>query len=133
HCYRTYTAAGRADLPWQAAVRCPGIPAPMNRADLLRSASLACGAVAVSEGAPATPSDAAAPNPADAALDALLAADWADLMRRHPITASLSGDRAGDDRWDDQSQAALAAEGAHQRAALATMERIGRDRLSEPA
>ena len=105
----------------------------MNRADLLRGASLAAGALALSEGATATPSDAAVPNPADAELDALLAADWADFHRRHPIAASLAGDRAGDDRWDDQSQAALADEAAHQRDVLARMERIGRDRLSEPA
>jgi uncharacterized protein (DUF885 family) len=112
----------------------------MNRADLLKSVSLACGAVALTEGAAATPTDAAtnaagaaASNPADAALDALLAADWADYHRRHPLAASLAGDRAGDDRWDDQSAAALADEAAHQRDVLARMERIGRTRLSEPA
>jgi uncharacterized protein (DUF885 family) len=74
-----------------------------------------------------------AANPADAALDALLAADWADYHRRHPIAASLSGDRSGDDRWDDLSEQALAAEAAHQRDVLARMERIGPERLSEPA
>ncbi|MDB5072981.1 MAG: hypothetical protein JWM87_4092 [Candidatus Eremiobacteraeota bacterium] len=113
----------------------------MNRADLLKSASLACGAIVLTEGAAATPTDAATPNavraaaanPTDAALDALLAADWTDFHRRHPIAASLAGDRAGDDRWDDQSQGALADEAAHQRDVLARMERIGRDRLSEPA
>jgi uncharacterized protein (DUF885 family) len=105
----------------------------MNRADLLKSASLACGAVALSDGATAMPAAAAAPNAADAALDTLLAADWADSLRRHPIAASQAGDRTGDDRWDDQSEAALADEGAHQRDVLARMERIGRDRLSEPA
>ena len=78
------------------------------------------------------PTEAAA-NPADAALDALLAADWADTHRRHPIAASLSGDRSGDDRWDDLSEDALAGETAHQRDVLARMERIGRERLSEPA
>jgi len=105
----------------------------MNRAGLLKSASLACGALALSEGAIATPTDAAISGGADAALDALLAADWADFHRRHPIAASLSGDRAGDDRWDDQSATALADEAAHQRDVLVRMERIGRDRLSEPA
>ncbi|HTD37506.1 MAG TPA: DUF885 domain-containing protein [Candidatus Limnocylindrales bacterium] len=104
----------------------------MNRADLLRSAPLACGALVLSEGATVTPADAA-PNPADAALDALLAEEWADYHRRHPIAASLAGDRSGDDRWDDQSAAALADEAAHQRDVLARMARIGRDRLSEPA
>ncbi|MEA2719905.1 MAG: hypothetical protein QOJ39_1769 [Candidatus Eremiobacteraeota bacterium] len=110
----------------------------MNRADMLKGASLACGALAVSEGATATPTDAAAPNPAadrsaDAALDALLAAEWADYERRHPISASLAGNRAGDDRWDDQSEAALADEAAHQRDVLARMERIGRERLTDGA
>jgi uncharacterized protein (DUF885 family) len=113
----------------------------MNRADLLKRATAACGAVALTEGAAATPTDAAAPNAAgaapgnaaDAALDALLAAEWADFHRRHPIAASLAGDRAGDDRWDDQCAEALAGEAAHQRDVLARMERIGRERLSEPA
>jgi uncharacterized protein (DUF885 family) len=104
----------------------------MNRADLLRGAPLACGALALSGGATVTPADAA-PNPADAELDALLAEEWADYHRRHPIAASLAGDRAGDDRWDDQSAAALADEAAHKRAVLARMNAIGRDRLSEPA
>jgi len=104
----------------------------MNRADLLRGAPLACGALVLSEGATVTPADAA-PNPADAALDALLAEEWADYHRRHPIAASLAGDRSGDDRWDDQSAAALADEAVHQRDVLARMARIGRDRLSEPA
>ncbi|MEA2663455.1 MAG: hypothetical protein QOI11_399 [Candidatus Eremiobacteraeota bacterium] len=110
----------------------------MNRADMLKGASLACGAFALSEGATATPTDAAAPNPAadrsaDAALDALLAAEWADYERRHPISASLAGNHAGHDRWDDQSEAALADEAAHQRDVLARMERIGRERLTDGA
>ncbi|HEX3466073.1 MAG TPA: DUF885 domain-containing protein [Candidatus Elarobacter sp.] len=83
----------------------------MNRAELLRGAPLAC----------------------DAALDGLLAEEWADYHRRHPIAASLSGDRAGDDRWDDRSAAALAGEAAHKREVLARMARIGREHLSEPA
>ena len=104
----------------------------MKRADLLRSATVACG-VALTEGAIATPTEAAVPNPADAALDALLAADWADYQRRHPIAASLSGNRAGDDRWDAESAAALADEAAHQRGVLARMEQIGRGRLGPAA
>ena len=59
------------------------------------------------------------PNVADAELDALLAADWADYHRRHPVAASLAGDRSGDDRWDAQSEAALAEEAVHRRAVLA--------------
>jgi uncharacterized protein (DUF885 family) len=73
------------------------------------------------------------PNVADAELDALLAADWADYHRRHPVAASLAGDRSGDDRWDAQSEAALAEEAAHRRAVLARLERIGGARLSEGA
>jgi uncharacterized protein (DUF885 family) len=112
-----------------------GKTAAMNRADLLRGASIACGTLALTEGAVATPTEAAADaaDAADTALDALLAADWADYHRRHPIAASLAGDRSGDDRWDAQSEAALADEAAHQRDVLARMERIGRERLGEGA
>lgn len=109
-----------------------GTRAAMNRADLLRGAPLACGALALSEGATMTPAEAA-PNPADAELDALLAAEWADDQRRHPIAASLAGDRGADDRWDDQSAEALADEAAHKRDVLTRLARIGRERLSEPA
>ncbi|HEY6237336.1 MAG TPA: hypothetical protein VIW69_19700, partial [Candidatus Elarobacter sp.] len=56
---------------------------------------------------------------ADAQLGALLAEDWRDYCRRHPITASLDGDRSGDDRWDDHSEAALADEAGHRRDVLA--------------
>ncbi|HEY0394936.1 MAG TPA: DUF885 domain-containing protein [Candidatus Elarobacter sp.] len=105
----------------------------MKRADLLKSASVACGALAFAEGATVTPSDAATRTAADAELDALLAAEWADFRRRNPISASLAGDRTADDRWDDASPAALAGEASHRRDVLARMERIGRARLSEPA
>lgn len=71
-----------------------------------------------------------APAPADAALDALLAREWDDYHRRHPIAASLDGDRSGDARWDDLSPEASAGEAAHQRDVLAQMERIGRAQLS---
>jgi len=67
---------------------------------------------------------------ADAELDALLAADWDDTHRRHPIRASLHGDRSGDRRWDDDSLAALADEAQHQRAVLAQVEAFPRDALS---
>ena len=70
---------------------------------------------------------------ADADLDALLTADWADYHRRHPIDASLSGDRAGAGRWDTQSEAALAEEASHRRDVLERIERIGRRGLSESA
>jgi uncharacterized protein (DUF885 family) len=68
---------------------------------------------------------------ADAELDALLAADWADAYRRHPIRASLHGDRSGDRQWDDQSLDALADEAQHQRAVLAQVEAFPRSALSD--
>jgi uncharacterized protein (DUF885 family) len=68
---------------------------------------------------------------ADAELDALLAGDWRDDRRRHPIAASLDGDRASDDRWDDRSEAALADEAARHRALLTRLEAIPRDALGD--
>jgi len=70
---------------------------------------------------------------ADAQLDALLADDWRDAQRRHPIAASLAGTRSYDDRWDDGSLAAAADEDAHRAAVLAKMEAIGRDPLGDAA
>jgi len=72
----------------------------------------------------------AAGAPADAELNAILAAEWLDYHRRHPIAASLDGDRSGDDRWDDQSPAALADEAAHQRTVLTRVERLDAAALS---
>jgi uncharacterized protein (DUF885 family) len=102
----------------------------VKRADLLKTAAASYGTLALGEGGTMTAADAA-PNPADAELDALLAAEWADYHRRHPIQASFDGDRSGDDRWDDLSTAALADEAAHQRAVLTRMEGLQRARLSE--
>lgn len=70
-------------------------------------------------------------NAADAQLEALLAAEWRDDQRRHPIRASLAGERGADDRWDDRSPAALAGEASHQRDALARMEALAQTGLSE--
>lgn len=78
-----------------------------------------------------TDSQAAASADADARLEALLAAEWRDYQERHPVAASLDGVRAADARWDDRSPEALAAEAAHQRAALAQLERFAREPLSE--
>jgi uncharacterized protein (DUF885 family) len=115
----------------------------MNRADLLKSASLSCGALAFSpvdeahaqrdtrQGDMATAASGAPSAPADAQLDALLAEDHRDYYRRHPETASSEGDRSGDERWDDPSAAAAADEAAHQRGVLARLARIDRARLSE--
>jgi len=68
---------------------------------------------------------------ADAELDALLADDWRDYRRRHPIAASLDGDRSGADRWDDQSETALAEEAARHRAVIARLDAIPRDALGD--
>jgi uncharacterized protein (DUF885 family) len=68
---------------------------------------------------------------ADAELEALLAEDWRDDRRRHPIAASLDGDRSAAGRWDDQSETALAGEAEHRRGVLARLERIPRESLSE--
>jgi uncharacterized protein (DUF885 family) len=70
---------------------------------------------------------------ADAELEALLADDWRDDRRRHPIAASLDGDRSASDRWDDLSEAALADEAEHRRGVLMTLNGIPRDALSEAA
>ena len=69
----------------------------------------------------------------DAELDALLAEEWRDDRRRHPIAASLDGDRSAADRWDDQSEAALADEAQHRRSVLARLERIPRESLGGAA
>src|SRR5579884_3542720 len=62
------TALSMGDEFRKAASASSGTRAAMNRADLLRGAPLACGALALSGGAIVTPADAA-PNPADAELD----------------------------------------------------------------
>ncbi|MEA2786407.1 MAG: hypothetical protein QOF71_2511 [Candidatus Eremiobacteraeota bacterium] len=70
---------------------------------------------------------------ADAELEALLAEDWRDDRRRHPLAASLDGDRSADGRWEDQSETALAGEAAHRRRVLARLETIPRAALSDSA
>ncbi len=103
----------------------------MNRADLLKSASLSCGALAFSEGATVVAADAAASTAADAELNKLLAEDRRDYHRRHPEAASYEGDRSGDERWEDPSAAAAEAEAAHQRGVLARLAHFDRAHLSE--
>lgn len=104
----------------------------MNRADLLRGASVACGALGLAEGTTAE-SGAAAQHPADAALASLLDAEWRDYHRRHPETASYQGDRSGDEHWDDPSEAAAHDEAQHQRSVLVRMRTIDRAALSPTA
>jgi uncharacterized protein (DUF885 family) len=104
----------------------------MNRADLLKGASVSA-ALVLSDGATGSAAEppSVAPTAADAELDALLAAEWRDYYQRHPESASYGGDRSGDQRWDDPSEAAAAAEAAHQREVLARLDRFDRARLSE--
>ncbi|MBV8644640.1 MAG: DUF885 family protein, partial [Candidatus Eremiobacteraeota bacterium] len=101
----------------------------MNRADLLRGASLACGALALGEDGVMQASAAA--EGADAELDALFAEDRRDFYRRHPETASYEGEHSEDERWDDPSEAAAADEAAHQREVLARLARFDHAKLSE--
>lgn len=103
----------------------------MNRADLLKGVSVSA-ALALSDGATAGASEPpGAANAADAELDALLAAEWRAHHERHPEAATYDGERSGDERWDDPSAAAGAAEASHQRDVLARLERIDRGRLSQ--
>ncbi len=101
----------------------------MKRADVLRNASAAAGALAIgpSSASPAT----AAPAPQDAALDAFFAEEWRAYHRRYPEAASTDGDHAYDDRWSDPSEAAAAAEAADARAALVQLARFDSAQLSE--
>ena len=102
----------------------------VNRAALLRNASVAAGAFAI---APGETADAATPANAsgDAALDAFFAAQWDAYHRRYPEAASLDGDHAYDDRWSDPSTDAAAREAADARAALTQLERVDAATLSE--
>lgn len=104
----------------------------MNRADLLKGASVSA-ALVLSDGATGAaaepPGNAA--NAADAELDALLASEWRAYHQRHPEAATYDGDRSGDERWDDPSEAAAADEAAHQHEVLARLGRIDRARLSD--
>jgi uncharacterized protein (DUF885 family) len=70
---------------------------------------------------------------ADALLTAFLDAEWTHALERSPEFASNQGDRSGDDRWDDVSLAARAAELDHAREAYKRLEQIDRAALSAPA
>ena len=100
----------------------------MRRSDLLAGAAVSCAAVTLGQSADAAP---IAAGPADAALARFLEAEWADALKRSPETASYQGDRSGDASWDDVSLAAQAANNAHDRDALARLERIDRRALSD--
>ena len=64
------------------------------------------------------------------ALHRLFADEWERRLRESPETASFHGDRRYDDRWSDLRPAAIAAQEAADRAALARLQAIPRARLS---
>jgi uncharacterized protein (DUF885 family) len=65
-----------------------------------------------------------------AALSALIASEWEYELAHSPTYASVLGDRRWNDRWDDRSLGALAADHRHNLAVLKKLERISRSALS---
>jgi uncharacterized protein (DUF885 family) len=83
--------------------------------------------------APAIAQSAAAPASAAAAAQALrtlFADEWERGLREHPENASYHGDTRYNDRWTDNSLAAIAAREAADRAALVRLQAIPRAALS---
>ena len=76
---------------------------------------------AVAEARPATPSGA---------LSALMTREWTYQLEHSPTFASVLGDRRWNDRWDDRSLAAIAADHRHDVAVLEELGRIPRGALS---
>ncbi len=79
---------------------------------------------------PATPSTAAATATPAQALKQLFADEWERGLRDHPERASYQGDTRYNDRWTDNSLAAIAAREAADRAALLRLKAIPRAALS---
>jgi len=75
------------------------------------------------------PIAALAQAPAAQALKALFADEWERTLRESPETASYNGDTRYDDRWSDFSPAAIEAQQAGDRAALARLQAIPRAAL----
>jgi uncharacterized protein (DUF885 family) len=69
----------------------------------------------------------------DTRLQAFFAADWERNLKDSPESASYNGDTRFNDRWSDQSLAAIAAREAADRAALTTLRSFNRARLSAAA
>jgi uncharacterized protein (DUF885 family) len=63
-------------------------------------------------------------------LGALFEAHWQWTMRNHPEWATALGDHRFDQRWTDNSDAAIAQREAHAREMLARVQRIARTQLS---
>ena len=77
----------------------------------------------------AVPARAQTQDPAKA-LHALFDAEWERSMVESPENASVNGDNRFNDRWSDNSLAAIAKRQAEDRAALDTLHAIDRSRLS---
>lgn len=78
-----------------------------------------------------TPAAAQAqPNTASSALHALFDADWERLLMDSPLLATYLGDPRYNDRWPDQSPAALAARRQATRDSRAALAKIDRAKLS---
>ena len=91
--------------------------------------ALAAALVSVSPTQAAEPAPAVR-NDAATALHALFDADWERQLRDGPLLASFVGDPRYNDRWPDQSPAAVAARNAATKASRAALGRIDRARLS---
>jgi uncharacterized protein (DUF885 family) len=65
-----------------------------------------------------------------AALSALIDGEWAYELEHSPTYASVLGDRRWNDRWDDRSLAAIAADHRHNLAVLKKLALIPRGALS---
>jgi uncharacterized protein (DUF885 family) len=78
----------------------------------------------------AAPAAGAAAGDKAKVLDAFFAAQWERHMREAPEDATYNGDARYNDRWSDNSLAAIARREAEDRAALAQLRVIGREGLS---
>ena len=71
-------------------------------------------------------------NDAAHTLHALFDREWDNQMQQHPTRASSLGDRRWNDRWADDSLAAIEARYQHTLAVLDEIKRMDRARLSPP-
>lgn len=74
--------------------------------------------------------DKTQPSAAGAALHKLFDAEWDYEMEQNPVWASMLGDRRWNDRWGDESLAAIQKRHEHDLAVLEKLKHIDRGRLS---